>query len=400
MTSDFLIIGGGVVGLGVSLELKRRFPEVSVTLVEKEDRCGIHASSRNSGVLHAGFYYASDSLKAQLTARGNAALTEYCLERGLPINRCGKLVVAQNEAELDTLDELFRRARTNGVDVRIVSAEEAREIEPGVTTVERALFSPTTSSVDPGKVVASLADDAARLGVRLRVGTAYRGRDGEEVSTTDGAVSAGMVINAAGVYADRVARDFGFGTDYTILPFKGLYLYQNEGAESTRTHVYPVPDLAYPWLGVHLTVTVDGRVKIGPTATPAFWREHYTGFENFKFHETLEIVAREAGLFVANDFGFRALAFREWQKYSRSRLADMASGLARGVSPGTFRRWGRPGIRAQLLNVRTRKLEMDFRVEGDERSVHILNAVSPAFTCTFSFASHLVDHIESASPFA
>ena len=229
MTSDFLIIGGGVVGLGVSLELKRRFPEVSVTLVEKEDRCGIHASSRNSGVLHAGFYYASDSLKAQLTARGNAALTEYCLERGLPISRCGKLVVAQNEGELDTLDELFRRARTNGVDVRIVSAEEAREIEPGVRTVERALFSPTTSSVDPGKVVASLADDAARSGVRLRVGTAYRGWDGERVMTTDGAVSAGIVINAAGVYP--IVSRMTSGLAPTIPSCR------SKGCISTRTRV-------------------------------------------------------------------------------------------------------------------------------------------------------------------
>ena len=153
-TADFLIIGGGVIGLTIALELKRRHPEAAVTLIEKENDCGVHASGRNSGVLHAGFYYTAETLKARFTKAGNRAWTAYCEARGLRINRCGKLVVARNAGELPVMDELVRRARANGIELQELTAEEARLIEPRVRTYERALFSPTTSSVDPAEVVA------------------------------------------------------------------------------------------------------------------------------------------------------------------------------------------------------------------------------------------------------
>jgi L-2-hydroxyglutarate oxidase LhgO len=214
------------------------------------------------------------------------------------------------------------------------------------------------------------------------------------VATSRGVFSAGYVINAAGLYADKVARDFGFSENYRILPFKGLYLYQREGAAPLRTNIYPVPDLAAPFLGVHLTVAVDGGVKLGPTATPAFWREHYGGLGNFRLQEMGEVVLREALFFVRNDFSFRRLALREIMKYSRRRMVRAAGELAAGLELDHFPKWGRPGIRAQLVDIKRKKLVMDFCYEADEKSFHVLNAVSPAFTCALPFTEHVFDEIE------
>jgi L-2-hydroxyglutarate oxidase LhgO len=181
--ADFLIIGGGIIGISIALEAKRRFPDCRVTLLEKESHCGLHASGRNSGVLHAGFYYSADSLKARLTREGNRRMTAYCRERGLRLNPCGKLVVATQPSELEWLDELLRRAQRNGVELQALSAIEAHEIEPRARVLERALYSPTTSSVDPSQVVSALVADAVRLGIDIRTGLAWRGKDRDGVST-------------------------------------------------------------------------------------------------------------------------------------------------------------------------------------------------------------------------
>lgn len=394
-TPDILIIGAGVIGLGLGLELKHRRPELSLAIIEKEATLAAHGSGRNSGVLHAGFYYSADSLKARLTREGNSLMTDYCLDKGLDINRCGKLVVATGEADLPVLDELLRRGRVNGVELESISADEARRIEPRARTLERALWSPTTSSVDPRQVLARMAEDAADLGIRVITRCAYLGRRGRDVNTSQGLFSPGYVVNAAGLHADRIAHEYGSGRDFTMLPFKGLYLYCDDPSQALNVHVYPVPDLRQPFLGVHTTQTVEGRTKIGPTAIPAFWREHYRGLENFECREMAAILGLETSLFLRNDFDFRRLAWRELRKASRRRLVDMARAMVEGLDESHWRHWGRPGIRAQLIDIRRRGLEMDFRYEGDARSFHVLNAVSPAFTCTFSFASLLADRVEA-----
>lgn len=211
--------------------------------------------------------------------------------------------------------------------------------------------------------------------------------------TNRGEIEAGYIVNAAGLYADRIARDFGFSERYRILPFKGLYLYSDEPAGALRTNIYPVPDLRNPFLGVHFTLTADQHIKIGPTAIPAFWREQYNGLENFRFSEFADVIKREIGLLVSSGFDFTRLAFEELRKYSRRRMVSLASALVKEIDPRNYRRWGRPGIRAQLLDVEKKKLEMDFVVEGDDRSFHVLNAVSPAFTCAHPFARHVCDQI-------
>ena len=393
ITCDFLVIGGGVIGLNIARELRRKFTDARVILIEKESALGLHASGRNSGVLHAGFYYSADSMKARFTRLGNLALTEYCEAKGIPLNRCGKLVVARNEAELPVLDELYRRGQVNGVPLERISEEEAKKIEPRVKTCGRALFSPSTSSVDPVEVVEAMRGDAAGEGVELHPGVAYLGRSDGGVTTSAGLYEAGYVVNAAGLYADKIARDYGFSEQYRILPFKGLYLYSAEPPGRLRTNIYPVPDLRNPFLGVHFTVTAAGKAKIGPTAIPAFWREQYEGLGNFSFAELADILLRQAGLFLFSGFGFQRLAIEELRKYYRPHLVALSAELLEGVRPADYKHWGKAGIRAQLLNVNTRKLEMDFVFEHDERSMHVLNAVSPGFTCSIPFSRYICEHI-------
>ena len=391
--TDFLIIGGGVIGLSIARILKKRLSDSRVTLIEKEEGVGFHGSGRNSGVLHAGFYYSSDSLKAKFTRTGNQRLTEYCESRGLKINKCGKLVVAKNEEELQRLNELLERGEKNGVPLQCLTEVEAREIEPRVKTFEKALYSPSTATIDPLEVIMAMQKDAEDEGVDIHLGTGYLRAQGNRVSTSSGSYEARMVINAGGLYADKIAMDFGFSRKYRVLPFKGLYLNSDEPPGSLRTNIYPVPDLRNPFLGTHFTVTVAGKTKIGPTAIPALWREQYQGMKNLCWSEMLEILARQCGLFISSNFNFKALACEEIRKRSRPHLVALASSLAEGVELNNYRTWGKPGIRAQLINIEERKLEMDFVIEGDQDSIHVLNAVSPAFTCALPFAEYVCDQV-------
>lgn len=392
---DFLVIGGGIIGVSVARELKRRFQNESVVVLEKERSLGMHSSGRNSGVLHAGFYYSADSLKARFTRDGNIALTEFCEEHGLPLNRCGKLVVARSEADLPQLDELLRRARHNNVPMESVTEDEARKIEPRVKTYARALFSPTTSTADPMRVLETMRAEAEKEGILFKFGECVSAHPKGLIQTEAGVFSPGYLINAAGLHADTIARAFGFSEHYRIVPFKGLYLYGDEPHGSFRTNIYPVPDLRNPFLGVHFTLTVDGHAKIGPTAIPAFWREQYQGLQNFDLVDCVETMLRELSLVLFAGFDFRRLAVEELFKYNRRHLVNLAGELAINVSPNNYTRWGRPGIRAQLMDTKTRKLEMDFVLQGDSHSMHILNAVSPGWTCSIPFAAHVCDQIST-----
>ena len=393
--SDFLIIGAGIMGLALAREIRASRPDRTVIVLEKETASAQHASGRNSGVLHAGFYYTADSLKARFTRDGNRFWQEYCRHRNLPLNPCGKVVVARTPEETEGVRELKRRGDKNGVDVRLIDEKELSEIEPNAKTCGLALWSPHTASVDPVRIAGTLEKELLKNGVRFFYNTPYRKRlDDSALLAGETVFSYGTMINAAGLYADRIARDFGFSSDTTILPFKGVYLeYVSAGDEKkpVRTNIYPVPDLKQPFLGVHFTITAAGKIKIGPTAIPAFWRENYGGLEGFSARDLSEILGWEARLFLGNDFGFRDLALTEMKKYRKSFMARQATELVKDLDPSRFSRWGRPGIRAQLLDRTSRTLVTDFRVEGDRTSIHVLNAVSPAFTASIPFAQWILD---------
>ena len=392
MTCDFLIVGAGIIGLSMAHNLRKRYPDASIVVLDKEDEVGRHASGRNSGVLHAGFYYTADSFKARFTRDGNRAMREFCETYKLDINPCGKVVVARNETERQTLHELLRRGEANGVEVRIISEEEATEIDPNIRTYREALHSPTTATVDPRQVLEKLRHIVVSEGTRLMLGNPWMGNLGNNhVMTRTHTLTAGKIINCAGLYADRIAQAYGFGERYTILPFKGIYLKYSGQPAPVRTNIYPVPKLENPFLGVHYTVTVDGTVKIGPTAIPAFWRENYRGLERFRPDELTEILWYDAKLFATDSFGFRKLALEEFRKYSKEHLAKLAAGMVRQIEPERFDTWSTPGIRAQLLDKASLELVQDFIVEGDGHSVHVLNAVSPAFTCALPFTEWVIE---------
>ena len=390
--ADIAVIGGGVVGLTSAIVAKRRWPDAQVVVLEKEQRCGLHASGRNSGVVHAGLYYEKSSYKAKLTVEGNLRLREWCSEHGLPYRPCGKLVVARDELEQAGLEELQRRAAQNGVTVRRVSSVEAREIEPAVRAPFGALWCPTTGAVEPASVMASYATEARRLGVHVLTDTRVVDHRRRSMVTTKGDLEAGFVLNTAGLYADVVARRFGAGQDYRIIPFRGTYLV-GDPSVVLRCHVYPVPDLQMPFLGVHFTVTNRGAVKIGPTAQPLPWKEAYGSFAGFNARELVD-VGRHLGCLTVHNADVRRLAWAEAQKSRKADLLRQARELA-SVS-GSWR-WGRSGIRAQLVRLSDWSLVMDFVWEQRERSLHVLNAVSPAFTCAWPLAETLVDLIDAES---
>jgi L-2-hydroxyglutarate oxidase LhgO len=398
--TDYLIIGAGIIGLALARELRQRKPGASITIIEKEPDVAYHSSGRNSGVLHAGFYYSADSLKAKFTRDGNAAMKEFCRQKGLKLNECQKVVVAKDETELDPLYELDRRGKRNGVDVKIITEAEMKEIDPNAKTFRYALYSPSTATVDPTEVNQALRDELKNTGVRFLFSEGYHTKhDSGTIETTAGRkISAGKIINAAGLYADRIARDFGYSQQYTIIPFKGIYLKYTKKDKPVRTNIYPVPNLKNPFLGVHYTITVDGVIKIGPTSIPAFWRENYKGSDNFRIRELAQILGWESRLFLSNAFGFRSLAFEEMQKYNKSHFVNLATSMVHTIDRSGFTEWSKPGIRAQLLNTRTLELVMDFVVEGDESTIHVLNAVSPAFTCSFPFAKWVVENYVEKKP--
>ncbi len=393
ITSDFLVIGGGIIGLSIARELKSRFQDSKITIIDKEKSLGLHASGRNSGVLHAGFYYTADSLKARFTRDGNRLLTEYCKRKNIPLNRCGKLVVAKNESEDSMLDELLRRGKNNDVQLQVLDKREAQSIEPKVKTFSRAIFSPTTSTADPSTLIRAIEADAKSEGIAIHYSQTFQSGTNKCIKTHNGEYSAAYVVNCAGLYADEIAKKFGFSQNYSILPFKGLYLKSNEPAGTYHTNIYPVPNLDNPFLGVHFTIKVDGTAKIGPTAIPAFWREQYKGFSRFQLDELLEIVVRSMGLLVRSDFNFKRLATTKILKYSRRRMVSLAEELVHNVNHNAYKKWEKPGIRAQLVDLKKRKLEMDFVLEGDDQSMHILNAVSPGWTCSIPFSAYVVDKI-------
>jgi len=393
-TSDYLIIGAGIIGLSIARDLRNRFPGASISILEKEPNVAYHSSGRNSGVLHAGFYYTADSLKARFTRDGNRQMREYCYANGLQIKETKKVVVAKDESELPALFELEKRGITNGVEVKIIDEKELAEIDPNVKTFRHALWSPATATVDPVEVNQAIRDELKGKEVQFFFDEGYDFRIGaNSVRSKKGNTFTGTkLINAAGLYADKVARDFGYSRKYTIIPFKGIYLKYTGQTIPVRTNVYPVPNLGNPFLGVHYTVTVDGHVKIGPTSMPAFWRENYDGFGGFTFGEMTGILSKEAKLFLKNSFGFRSLAIDEVKKYSRKYFTSLAASMVHELDVKGFTDWGKPGIRAQLLDLSTNELVMDFIIEGDKNSTHVLNAVSPAFTCAFPFAKYVVDN--------
>lgn len=394
-TAETIICGAGIIGLTLARELVRR-GHSDILVLDKEPDIGRHASGRNSGVLHAGIYYAPGSLRARSCLEGSRLMQEYCKEHGLPLERNGKVIVARDESELPGLRALFERAQQNGAQVALINEQQLSEIEPLARTAGQALHSPRTAVVDPKAVLASLRRELTDSGkVSFLFLARFLRRLGPRLAeTTAGQVGYGFFVNAAGAHADRVAHAFGLGLPYRLVPFKGVYRkLQGPRAQLVRGSVYPLPDARNPFLGVHFTRGVHGDVYLGPTAIPAFGRENYgllTGIDA----EAPAILWRDAVLFVKNP-KFRAVALDEPRKYFARRFFEDARRLVHELEPADLAPSAKSGIRPQLIDLRSHELVMDFVLERDQESLHVLNSISPAFTSSLAFAAMLAGELRA-----
>ncbi len=385
-----VICGAGITGLTIARELVRRGIS-DILVLEKEDGVGRHASGRNSGVLHAGIYYSPDSLKARFAVEGNRLMKEYVKEKGLPIRETGKVVVARSPQEVEVLYELKRRAEAAGSRAQIVDERTLKEIEPHARTCGKALYTPLTAVIDPVSILRSLVEELEASGrVRLLFGEECIGHGRGHILTRRNRYPFHFFINAAGAHADRIAHSFSLARELVILPFRGAYRrLRDEKSHLVRGNIYPVPDLRSPFLGVHFTRGVYGSVYVGPTASPAFGREHY-GFLPESIVEAVSILYRDAVMFFRSP-PFRYNAVREILKYLPGFFYRDAASLLRGLERGDLLPSKKVGIRPQLVNWRTKELVMDFVVLKDGNTLHILNAISPAFTTSMAFARWVVD---------
>lgn len=394
-SADFLIIGGGIVGLTLALELKRREPGAHVVVLEKEPEPGRHSSGRNSGVLHSGIYYPAASLKARVCRQGMFEWIAYCEERGLPLNRIGKLLVAAHDDDRPQLDLLEARGRENGVDVERIGADDLPRVEPEARSAGgEALLVRSTSVVDSAACFASVLGDVRAAGIEVLCGGTLGRVDAAACTLEWGGetVSYGHAINTAGLHADSVAHKFGVGDDYELLPFKGLYWKLDPAAGFDIRHlIYPVPDLRVPFLGVHTTTAINGTVYIGPTAVPAFGRENYRGLQGVSAGELGRIGGHLTRQFVAGRNGFRRLAWVEGRRYFKPWFADAARAILPRLRPEHLKPCDKVGIRAQMLRRSNGELVTDFLVEAGPSSTHVLNAISPAFTSAFPLARHICE---------
>jgi L-2-hydroxyglutarate oxidase LhgO len=387
---DFVIAGAGIVGLSISLALNEIDPKLRILVVEKERSLGNHASGRNSGVLHAGFYYSPDSLKAQFCRDGNQALRSLVSRYDIPIRAVGKVVVARTPAEVETLKRLESRGKSNGVDVSLFEAPDLKYYEPLASTKDLFLWSPTTAVSDPKLILDAMADDALRRGIDITMGAPLK-VDNDVLSIGGNVIRYSHFINAVGAGSDRIAQQFGFAMNFTMIPFMGLYRETAGIAIPIKTLVYPTPHPINPFLGVHLTITISGKVKIGPTAIPLLGREQYSLLKFPPYADVIDSVRGGYALAKGKAHSLRRMISSEIPKVVLANLIRDAATLVPVTS--MVAKWERrePGIRAQLVNLDSGELEQDFKILGDSKSTHVLNVVSPGWTSAIPFGRHIAE---------
>ncbi|WP_141267030.1 L-2-hydroxyglutarate oxidase [Thermodesulfovibrio sp. Kuro-1] len=390
-----IICGAGITGLSLARELVSQGIS-DITIIEKEISLGRHASGRNSGVLHAGIYYTPDSLKAKLCLLGNLLMKQYCKERGLTLIESGKVIVTKKESEIPLLHELYKRAKANEAEVELIDEKTLKEIEPYAKTCKQALYSPLTAVINPKEILESLERELETAGVKVEKEVILKGFRESRLFTNKGELSYELFINAAGSHADKIAHLFGLAKQYRIVPFKGLYKkLKKEKSYLVKGNIYPVPNIKNPFLGVHFTKVHDGTVYMGPTATPALGRENYGLLDDLGI-ETLKILWRDFSLLLGNK-KFRNTALTEIKKYRKANIYRDIKDMVEGVEPADLLPSKKVGIRPQLIDIDRKELVMDFLVIKDSNTLHILNAISPAFTSAFAFAEYVVkDYILGA----
>ncbi|MGA9778108.1 MAG: L-2-hydroxyglutarate oxidase [Limisphaerales bacterium] len=390
---DYVIIGGGIVGLSVAFELLERRPDSRVAVLEKENTWAQHQSGRNSGVIHSGIYYKPGSLKAKFCCEGNRRLLEFCRTHGIPYEICGKVIVATTPEEIPRLQNIFERGLANGLSVKKLSQTAVKEIELHVRCLE-GVHVPSAGIVNYGAVCRKLAELIAARGGALLLATEVEGfrTNGSErvVETSQGALVARWVINCAGLHSDRVARLAGAEPSAQIVPFRGEYYELKPERRSLVKHViYPVPDPAFPFLGVHFTRMIDGTVHAGPNAVLSLKREGYdrTSFnlrdslETFTYPGFWKLAARHAGMGLRElhrSFSKTAFVHSMQKLIPEIREEDLVPGEA--------------GVRAQALRPDGGLVD-DFLIIKESTAIHVCNTPSPAATASLAIGRYIVDEI-------
>jgi len=383
----YVVVGAGIVGLAVAHRLLLDRPHATVTVLEKENRVGGHQTGHNSGVIHSGVYYRPGSLRAKLCVAGARSMVEFCREHGIPVEVTGKLIAATSEAELPRLQTLAQRAEANGVPARLVDPAAARELEPHVACLA-GLHITSTGITDYGAVCEVLAKLIVDRGGEVRTGVRVTSIGADRVHTTAGEVPMDTLVNCAGLHADRIARMAGVTPPVRIIPFRGEY-FTIRRADLVRGLIYPVPDPDLPFLGVHLTRTVDGHRHAGPNAVLALAREGYR-WRRINLRDLAE-TARYPGMWrlARRHLGTGVDEVR--RSLSRRRFAASLARLVPDVTTEDLVP-APAGVRAQAVG-RDGALLDDFLLVRHERQLHVLNAPSPAATSSLEIARRIADEL-------
>ena len=392
---DYVIIGAGIIGISLGIELLTQKPTKKILIIDKETRPGVHASGRNSGVLHAGFYYSPDSLKAKFCKQGNLELKKFCNTNNLEVKETGKVVVCQDKNDVTRLMNLFERGIANGVEIELLESKELSRIEPAAQTVDKFIWSPTTAVGNPKEIIKKLAEKFTKMGGLFRFNSRVKliNRSNEVLIEGNGYIlSATSIINSAGAYASELAKQVGVGHEYVCLPFLGAYRKSEFVAGNPKRLVYPVPNPINPFLGVHTTNTLFDEIKIGPTAFPVIGKEQYKFLDGFNAKELRDFYLATKTLLKSDSVNILGLAKSEGIKLFKRPLIKKAKRLTNALDLNQKWKNYPAGIRAQIVNLDTKVIEMDYIVRSDKNVVHILNAVSPGWTSSIPFSRWIVEN--------
>jgi L-2-hydroxyglutarate oxidase len=393
---DYVVIGGGIVGLSTAMALTERFPDSRIAVLDKEDRFAAHQTRRNSGVIHSGIYYKPGSFKARFCREGNTSMVAFCQKHGLPYDICGKVIVAVDQSEILALERLYTRAIENGLEVHRLSPEQLREREPHVASVASILL-PSTGITSFRQVSLTYAKLVAERGGTLLLNCQVNGirSDGSEqvLETTQGAIHTKFLVNCGGLHSDRLARMAGDDPGVRIVPFRGEYFELTPEKRYLVKHlIYPVPNPAFPFLGVHFTRMIDGSIHAGPNAVLSFKREGYSKTQvslkdmadTFSYSGFWSLAAKHAA------YGWSEMV-RSWSRaaFVRSLQRLIPEITTHDIEPSAA------GVRAQALRP-DGSLVDDFLFIDAPKRLHVLNAPSPAATSSIAIGKSIVDRIAGA----
>jgi (S)-2-hydroxyglutarate dehydrogenase len=396
---DVAIIGAGIVGLAVGLEINRSFPALKILVLDKEREVAAHQTGHNSGVIHSGIYYKPGSIKARLSVEGAAAMARFCREHGLPLEVCGKLIVATREKEIPALEELLRRGRANGVPgVRALNGDEIREIEPHAAGF-RGIHVPGGAVTDYKIVAQKFAELIGQGGGEVLTGAGVsaivRKPDEVTLETAAGVVRARYVINCAGLQSDRIAKMAGADLGLQIVPFRGeFYEVAPEKRQVVRGLIYPVPDPRFPFLGVHLIKRTHGEIEVGPNAVLAFRREGYSR-ASFSCGD-VAAMAFSSGFWIMASKYWRMGCEEFYRSWSKRSFTKAMQKLVPSLTGDDIHHAG-SGVRAQALD-RSGKLVDDFRFAFQSRMLHVCNVPSPAATACLTIAGEILSTLKKSNP--